>query len=66
MAEEPDFGGDVVLAVAFQEANAFAIHAKGDRRAWNLAKARGIAEGMRERNPVIDAAFPSPAAAPAP
>jgi len=66
LAEESDFAGDVILAVAYLDAAGFAVHVKGDRHAWNLDRARERTAGLRERHPELDEAFPLPSASPAP
>jgi len=66
LAGTEEFGGDVVLAVAYVNASQYAIMVHGDRHAWNMAKALERVDGLRERCPELDAAFPRTGAAPSP
>ncbi len=66
LAQEPEFGGDVVLAVAYIHAASLAMNVRGDRHAWNLNIARERAPGLREWLPALDAAFPDRNTAPSP
>lgn len=66
LAGTDEFGGDVVLAVAYVDASQLAIMVHGDRHAWNMAAALKRVDGLRERCPGLDAAFPRPGTAPRP
>jgi hypothetical protein len=58
MASRTEFGGDVVLAIAYIEVNSRAIAVKGDRHAYMLRCAGPEAERLRGLYPALDAAFP--------
>jgi hypothetical protein len=45
LSEDPEFGGDVVLAVCYVNAAGFAVNVRGDRHAYNLSMARSRAPG---------------------
>lgn len=60
MALTPEFGGDVMLAVAYIDENAIAVAYKGDRHTVVLGKAGPVADRLRARYPALDAAFPKP------
>lgn len=61
VGSDPAMNGDPVLAAAWLDANALAIHVSGgpdDRASFNMERAVEKARAWREANPSLDEAFP--------